>query len=73
MLAVSLIFTEMFLNLRDLREKNQNFRTDRTPKRSFLFFDHKIETTLALDFCQNHTIFMKKVGFFSKIEKKWMF
>ena len=28
----------MFLTLRDFREKNRNFRTDRTPKRSFLFF-----------------------------------
>ena len=39
----------------------------------FCFFDQKIETILALYFWQNHAIFMKKVGFFTKIEKKWMF
>ena len=37
-LAVSLFFAEIFLNLRDFREKNQNVRTDSIPKRSFWFF-----------------------------------
>ena len=69
-LAVSLIFAEMFLNLRDFHEKNQNFRTDRTPKSSFLFFWSKNINYPSIVFLTKSCNFHEKSWIFFKNRKK---